>query len=204
MILKEQILQKAETGFARLGIKAVNMDGLASGLHISKKTVYSYFSSKEELLAECLKRNITRNKGQILTEAGKAGTVLEAILIINRTALYQSLSLCPAFHEEIKQHFRLQEMLIRYYFTFIRTECLKYFTRGYEEGLFINNHNPRLTLDFLEDRVFLCARWSLPPDRKQMSDYGITVFTYLAGICTDKGRRQLETLQPDIFMDQPV
>lgn len=203
-MLREQILQKAEAGFTRLGIKAVNMDGLASGLHISKKTVYSYFSSKEELLAECLKRYITRSKEQIIQEAGKAGTVLEAILIINRTALYQSLSLCPAFHEGIKQHVRLQEMLVRYYFTFIRTEYLKYFTCGYEEGLFIDRHNPRLTLDFLEDRVFLCAGWSLPPNKEQMENYGITVFTYLAGICTDKGRRQLETFQPDIFTNLSI
>lgn len=201
-MLREQILQKAEAGFARLGIKAVNMDGLASGLHISKKTVYSYFSSKEELLAECLKSYITRSKKQILQEAGKAETVLEAILMINRTALYQSLSLCPAFHEEIKQHVRLQEMLVRYYLTFVRTEYLKYFTCGYEEDLFIDRHNPRLTLDFLEDRISLCAGWSLPPNKKQMENYGITVFTYLAGICTDKGRRQLETFQPDIFMNQ--
>lgn len=203
-MLREQILQKAETGFARLGIKGVNMDGLASGLHISKKTVYSYFSSKEELLTECLKCCITRNKAQILREAGKAGTVLEAILLINRTALYQSLSLCPAFHEEIKQYACLQEMLERHYFTFIRTEYLKCFTRGYEESLFIDRHNPHLTLDFFEDRVLLCTGWPLPPDRKQMENYGITVFTYLAGICTDKGRGLLETLQPDIFMNQPV
>lgn len=200
-MLKEQILQKAETGFARLGIKAVNMDSLASGLRISKKTVYSYFSSKEELLAECLKRYITRSKGKILEEAAKAQTTLEAILIINRTALYQSLSLCPAFHEEIKQHPRSQEMLVRHYFTFIRNEHLKYFTRGAEEGLFIDRHHPRLTLDFFEDRILQCAAWSLPPDKKEMENYGITVFTYLAGICTDKGRRQLETFQPAVFMN---
>lgn len=200
-MLREQILQKAETGFARLGIKAVNMDSLASGLHISKKTVYSYFSSKEELLAECLKRYVTRSKGKILEEAGKAQTTLEAILIINRTTLYQSLSLCPAFHEEIQQHLRLLEMLARHYFTFIRNEYLKYFTCGAEEGLFIDRHNPRLTLDFFEDRLLLCAGWSFPPDKIEMENYGITVFTYLAGICTDKGRSQLQTFQPDIFMN---
>lgn len=201
-MLREQILQKAQTDFARLGIKAVNMDGLASGLHISKKTVYSYFGSKEELLAECLKGYITRSKEKILEETGKAYMSLEAILVINRTALYQYLSLCPAFHKEIKQHPDLQEMLERHYFAIIRNEYLKYFARGYEEGLILDRHNAHLTLDFLEDRISRCLGWSLPPDKKQMENYGITVFTYLAGICTDKGRRLLETFKPDIFMNQ--
>lgn len=203
-MLKEQILQKAEAGFARLGIKAVNMDSLASGLHISKKTVYRYFSSKEELLAECLKRNIIRNKAQILHEAGKAGSPLEAILVINRTVLRQSLALCPAFHEEMKRHIRLQEMIVRHYITFIRNESLKHLTRGQEEGFFIDRHNPRLTLDFMEDRLSLFAVCPSVPDQKQLENYALTLFTYLAGICTDKGRRQLETFRPEIFMNQTV
>lgn len=200
-MLREQILQKAEAGFARLGIKAVNMDSLASGLRISKKTIYHYFSSKEELLAECLKRYITRNQSEILREAGRAGTALGAVLTVNRAVLYQSLALCPAFHEEMKRHARLQEMMVRHYIAFVRSEYLKYFTCGQEEGLFTERHNPRLTLDFLEDRLCLCAGWSYPPDKKQMENYGITLFTYLAGICTDKGRRQLETFTPGFFMN---
>lgn len=201
-MLKEQILQKAETGFARLGIKAVNMDSLASGLRISKKTLYRYFSSKEELLAECLKRYITRSKAQILHEAGKAGSVLEAILLINRTALCQALTLCPAFHEEMKRHARLQEMIVRYYIGFIRNESLKYFTRGQEEGLFVSHHNLRLTLDFMEDRLSLFAGCPSDPDGKQLENYAVTLFTYLAGICTDKGRSQLETFRSRMFMNQ--
>lgn len=198
-MLREQILQKAEIGFARLGIKALNIGGLVSDLHISKKTLYSYFSSKEELLTECLERYITRSKEQILQQAQGADTVLEAILIINRTALYQWFSLCPAFHEEIKYHARLQEMISRHYLTFIRTEYLKYFICADQDGLFVERHNPLLTLDFFEGRISLCSEWSLPPSKEQIENYGITIFTYLSGICTDKGRRQLETFQPDIF-----
>lgn len=203
-MLKEQILQKAEAGFARLGIKAVNMDSLASGLRISKKTIYRYFSSKEELLAECLKRNIIRSKAQILHEAGKAGSPLEAILVIHRTVLRQSLSLCPAFHEEMKRYVRLQEMIVRHYITFIRNESLKYLTGGQEDGLFIDRHNPRLTLDFMEDRLSLFAVSPSVPDQKQLENYALTLFAYLAGICTDKGRRQLEALCPEMFMNQTV
>lgn len=203
-MLKEQILQKAEAGFARLGIKAVNMDSLASGLRISKKTVYRYFSSKEALLAECLKRSIIRNKAQILHEAGKTSSALEAILVINRTVVRQSLALCPAFHEEVKRHVCLQEVIVQNYITFIRNESLKHFTRGQEEGLFIDRHNPQLTLDFLEDRLSFFAACPSVPDQKQLENYALTLFTYLAGICTDKGRSQLEALRPEMFINQTI
>jgi AcrR family transcriptional regulator len=51
---KEDLLLQSLTYFKKYGSKNVTMDDLASELAISKKTIYKYFSSKEELINECV------------------------------------------------------------------------------------------------------------------------------------------------------
>ena len=48
--MKEKILQKAIELFINYGFKSVTMDDIASEMHISKKTIYSHFSNKTQLV----------------------------------------------------------------------------------------------------------------------------------------------------------
>ena len=48
--MKEKILQKAIDLFINYGFKSVTMDDIASEMHISKKTIYSHFNNKTELV----------------------------------------------------------------------------------------------------------------------------------------------------------
>ena len=48
--LKKKIIDYAMPEFYQRGIKAVKMDEISQGLHVSKRTVYEIFGDKEELL----------------------------------------------------------------------------------------------------------------------------------------------------------
>ena len=50
METKERILVKAHELFNRYGLRSVSMDDIASQLGISKKTVYQFFTDKDELV----------------------------------------------------------------------------------------------------------------------------------------------------------
>lgn len=50
--LKDEILQKATDLFCRFGASRVTMDEIAQEFGISKKTLYQYYSSKNDLLKE--------------------------------------------------------------------------------------------------------------------------------------------------------
>ena len=54
----EQILNAAKNLFSNYGFKKVSMDEIASEAGVTKKTVYTYFSSKEELLKYCIKEEL--------------------------------------------------------------------------------------------------------------------------------------------------
>ena len=47
---QEQIIQAARKLFNKFGYKRVSMDEIAKEAGVTKKTVYSYFASKEDLL----------------------------------------------------------------------------------------------------------------------------------------------------------
>ena len=53
MDLKERIVQTALVLFGKYGIKSITMDEIASGLGISKRTLYETFKDKESILMEC-------------------------------------------------------------------------------------------------------------------------------------------------------
>jgi len=48
--MKERILKKADELFNKYGIRSVTMDEIATQLGMSKKTIYQYFSDKDELV----------------------------------------------------------------------------------------------------------------------------------------------------------
>lgn len=50
MELKDRILQKAADLFHRYGVRSITMDEIASQLGVSKKTIYQYYSDKDELV----------------------------------------------------------------------------------------------------------------------------------------------------------
>jgi len=47
---RERIRNKAEEMFMKYGIRSVSMDDIANGLGASKKTIYQFFSDKDELV----------------------------------------------------------------------------------------------------------------------------------------------------------
>jgi AcrR family transcriptional regulator len=68
---RNRILEAAREQFFHLGFTKVTMDEIASGLGMSKKTLYRFFSGKDELLREVVELNrgeIERGLDEILQD----------------------------------------------------------------------------------------------------------------------------------------
>lgn len=64
---KEQIIEAARNLFHQFGFKKVSMDEIAKEAGVTKKTIYMYFSSKEELSKYFIQEEIT-NMEEIVEE----------------------------------------------------------------------------------------------------------------------------------------
>src|ERR1700744_3172994 len=62
MEVKERILTKAADLFMRYGIRTITMDEIASQLGISKKTIYQFFTAKDDIVSAVIDQEISHNK----------------------------------------------------------------------------------------------------------------------------------------------
>lgn len=75
----EQIITAAKKLFTKYGFKKVSMDEIASESNLTKKTIYTYFSSKEELLKYCIKEELNNMKKIIENEEAKKLDFLDTV-----------------------------------------------------------------------------------------------------------------------------
>lgn len=62
---EEQIIKAAKKLFSKFGYKKVSMDEIADEAGVTKRTVYSYFNSKEDLLKALIKEELKIMKNNI-------------------------------------------------------------------------------------------------------------------------------------------
>ena len=81
METKERILVKAHELFNRYGLRSVSMDDLATGVGMSKKTLYQYFSDKEELVDACFSGVMEHNRTQCLADQKRAENPIHELFL---------------------------------------------------------------------------------------------------------------------------
>ena len=62
MEVKDRILVKAADLFCRYGIRTITMDEIASQLGISKKTIYQFFTDKDDMVSAVIDQEISHNE----------------------------------------------------------------------------------------------------------------------------------------------
>lgn len=175
------------------GIKAMTMDGLASSLRMSKRTLYEIFENKEKLVKEALEFQSRKIRDKHVTIFESAGNVMEGILncfLYNRDLLCNSnveffrdiRELCPKNDESdnrLKYVDYLEEVL----------------SRGVAEGFFKDDINFKIhcrMLSFQMEALKRMEEW-LPSDISFLELYDTITFTFLRGIATMKGIEEIDS-----------
>ncbi|MEQ8237861.1 MAG: TetR/AcrR family transcriptional regulator [Cyclobacteriaceae bacterium] len=100
---REEILRQAEICFGNRGINQTKLQDIASELRISKKTIYKYFSGKEELIKTVYaQKAVTMNReASCLAENDKICFTEKLIMILKliKTQLYY---ITPAVVADLK------------------------------------------------------------------------------------------------------
>lgn len=130
----ERIIKGAETLFFEYGPSKISMDDIAKRLGMSKKTLYKYFSSKEELIfkviysmANSVSASVEKViKNDELDFLSKMRNMLEAV------GYTLSNKITPRFIQDMKKaHPRIWEKIEEY-----RTRnIITYFNQIFEEGV---------------------------------------------------------------------
>ncbi len=111
-LLKNRISTAAEIQFFKYGFMNTTMQELASELQISKKTLYKYFASKEELLwavIDNFHQKMEQKINEVITQPNL--DFIEKMKELTKTVAGCNAQLSPQFLKEIEQLGRSKAMI---------------------------------------------------------------------------------------------
>lgn len=135
---KENIIKKAVELFNQVGIRSCSMDDICRELGISKKTLYQYFATKDELVEAMLKRHAERAKECAEQDERSHVSALDVMLhVLASTQKMKDVRRVPPLLYDLKKYYPQQfENHLRAITRINKESMTRLVKRGIEEGDF--------------------------------------------------------------------
>jgi AcrR family transcriptional regulator len=201
MITREFIIETATQQFIKHGVKTVTLDRLVKELHTSKRTIYTHFKDKTDLLKACLSVYHARVKQENEEIIHSADNAIEAMGHLHHKIVGRTYHINPNFFSDIIHYYPglLHES---YHNTgnFAHQQLMDLAQWGIEDGIFQKDMDVEVVvktvlslLKLLKDNdMFPVVAFS-----KERLTFGI-LLPYMRGLCTSKGMELLE-MQEELF-----
>jgi len=192
--LRNKLIKKARERFLMEGFYKISMDELSAELKMSKKTIYSLFPSKNELIREVtlsfLKSNFVPIRKIV---GGNEDAIVKLSLIMNHFAMISS-QISTNFLKDMQTHMEELWIEVETY----RSEKLQkmmtvIITQGQKENLFKPYPADLVILLFvrsLSSMVTPATVINYEQNIKQLARFTIEIL--VSGILTEKGSRVFE------------
>lgn len=135
-----QIVEKAQTVFARFGFRKTTMEEIAQAAHKGKSTLYHYFQNKEEIFRAVVEKEanqLKREINQAITRENNPRAQLRAYILTRMHALKNLANLYQAFQEDYLESYSFIERLRVGYDEYERTVIARILQTGVERGEFV-------------------------------------------------------------------
>lgn len=188
---KERILEHSRELFLREGFNKTTMDVIASRLKISKKTIYKYFSSKDELVRESLMNFVTGNQQKIKLLIEVDTNAVEKCFNMFSYVGSMLINISENFFNDIRNFQPELWTKIDQVRTKILYQNLKLIVeQGQKEGYIIDTQSETLVVSFIISIRGILNPDSLIENKLSPSKAMHTIIEILMnGILTDKGRK---------------
>ena len=188
---KIKIIEQSEEKFFNEGFYKTTMDDVASELRVSKKTIYKFFPSKEDLVLAIARHFMDKLKNKIIPALNSDNNaILKLEELINILASTTD-KISPKRMDEMKRHFpNLWDEIDGFRTKMMFGNITKVIDQGKAEGLFID-YPTQIIMNMLVASV----RAIVNPDFILNNNFSIVEAARYAfkivigGIVTEKGRK---------------
>ncbi len=179
----------------RYGIKSITMDEIATSLGISKKTIYQFFTDKDDLVFAVIGQEINENEMECVQFRETAENAVHEIFLAveDLDELLRSTNPLVLYDLE-KHHPRAFRKIKDFKYQFLHQATVENLRRGIEEGLYRNDLNKDIAAKSRIEAAFLVFNPDLFPHSKySMSEVNFELaILFLHGIVTEKGKPLIE------------
>ena len=198
--MKENILQKALELFFKFGLRSVSMDDISRELGISKKTLYQYFPTKDQLINDCMLLHMEGEKNSMAAIKANALNAIDELLQLTKHVTEMLSELTPTLiYDCQKYHRESWEAIEKFNNEHISNDIRCNIKRGVQEGLFRNDFDVEIvTKLYLGLSNAITNLNVFPPQKFNSTNVFETLMMYhIRGIATPKGLEILLMLLKD-------
>lgn len=196
MEVKERILIKAADLFCRYGIRTITMDEIASQLGISKKTIYQFFTDKDDMVSAVIEQEIQRNEMECGNFREAATDAVHQIFLALESLEEMLKYTNPLMLYDLEKHHPASFQKLREYkYRFLYQVILE----NLEWGVGTDLYRPDIDKDIVAKARIEAAFLVFNPDVFPHSRYRISevnfelAMLFLHGVATDKGKQLIES-----------
>lgn len=193
--VEREILEAASDLFLTIGFKSVTMDDLASEMGMSKKTIYTYFKTKTELVKASTEHLFFRINAGIEEIRTKNLNPIVELFTINKFVFkhLKNESSSPEF-QLLKYYPKIHASLNEKKFTAIHECIVRGIERGKELGIFRIEIDPEIISRFYFFSITEIKNKDLFPEKDFITYEVIQAYLdyHIRGISTNKGIEILE------------
>src|ERR1700754_5026790 len=130
----------------RYGIKSITMDEIATQLGISKKTIYQFFTDKDDLVYAVIETEVGKNEKECVEFRDQAeNAVHEVFLALEDLEEMLKYTNPLVLYDLEKYHPRAFQLLKEYKYRFLYDAMMDNLRRGIEEGVYRADINREIT-----------------------------------------------------------
>ncbi|TFF34198.1 TetR/AcrR family transcriptional regulator [Mucilaginibacter psychrotolerans] len=195
---KEEIVESSLQQFLLRGIREMTVQQIINPLGISTKTVYKYFSGKEDLLEACLilhYQNLKVSFNKFTAAAMDPITRLSSILY---KGIEEDFKAAPEFYHDLNYYYpKLQDKIMAKEMASYGRYLIQTMEEGVEQQLFRADTNPLVFMETI-DILYRSLTRSTHFQKHQLSPFQLaanTITIYLRGACTATGVAILDNLK---------
>ena len=195
MDVKERILAKAADLFIRYGIRSITMDEIASQLGISKKTIYQFFTDKDDMVAAVIEKELKKDEMECMQFREQAEDAVQQIFLAMESLEEMLRYANPLMLYDLEKHHpRSYRKLKEYKYQFLYQMIADNIQWGMDEELYRADIQKDIISKTRIELAFLIFNPDIfPHNRYKMSEvnYELAIF-FLQGITTVKGKKLIE------------
>jgi AcrR family transcriptional regulator len=195
MDVKERILLKATDLFMRYGIRSITMDEIAAQLGISKKTIYQFFTDKDEMVDGVVENHIRDNEEKCKGfHTVSQDAIHEIIIAVAETEEMLKVMNPLILYDLEKHHPKSQKKLMNHFHRFMYVMVIENLQRGVQEGLYRPGLHEDIVAKHRLESAFMCFNQDVfPHGRYKISEVCRELaLLFLYSITTEEGKKLIE------------
>lgn len=192
------IIKEADKRFRKYGIRAVTMDDIAHGIHVSKRTIYEAFPNKEMILMGVFRSLVEERDEHLQDFLSHTDNVMDILCEVLRLQVEFSAKTTSSFFTDLVKYPKVEKMMQEYN-TKQREKAFNFYKKGVAQGYFRKDIDYAIFSRIMKNMMHMLRATKELNDLTYQQMFVNCHSVIIRGICTGKGIERFEHFMDENF-----